>query len=191
MKPTKVNSLLLLLSLTLLGSVAQAQIERHRIETQWTPLADFPEPLGVAGPFTGVHRDALIVAGGANFPKPVWTNSKKWLDEIYVLPLLGNGKWIKAGKLPRKMAYGASVSTKFGLLCIGGNDSENTFDDVFLLNWNPVKEEISRIPCPSLPSPCSFGSAALIGSKVYVAGGQKTNDLSSAMKNFWELDLLI
>ena len=33
-------------------------------------LPDLPDAIGMAGPFVGVHRDALIVAGGANFPVP-------------------------------------------------------------------------------------------------------------------------
>ena len=33
-------------------------------------LPDLPDPIGMAGPFVGVHNDALIVAGGANFPVP-------------------------------------------------------------------------------------------------------------------------
>ncbi|SVD81223.1 uncharacterized protein METZ01_LOCUS434077, partial [marine metagenome] len=37
---------------------------------EWKPLPDLPDPIGVAGPFVGVHNDALIVAGGANFPVP-------------------------------------------------------------------------------------------------------------------------
>lgn len=37
----------------------------------WTELPELPElpaQLGVAGPFAGVSNDALIVAGGTNFP---------------------------------------------------------------------------------------------------------------------------
>lgn len=34
----------------------------------WGRLAPVPDPIGVAGPVAGVSGDALIVAGGANFP---------------------------------------------------------------------------------------------------------------------------
>ena len=44
----------------------------------WSQLPDLPDPLGRAGMFVGVHQDMLIVAGGANFPAPVWETSKIW-----------------------------------------------------------------------------------------------------------------
>ena len=60
------------------GSIAAAdqQPAESRAMLQWSELPELPDQLGVAGPFAGVHNDALIVAGGANFPKPVWDNEK-------------------------------------------------------------------------------------------------------------------
>ena len=59
---------------------------------EWTELTSLPpgegqtEHPGVAGPFTGVHQEALIIAGGANFPnKPLWETDKVWHDAIHVL----------------------------------------------------------------------------------------------------------
>jgi len=43
------------------------------ITLDWQPFPDLPDPLGVAGPFVGVHNDALIVAGGANPDKETYT----------------------------------------------------------------------------------------------------------------------
>ena len=50
---------------------------------EYSQLADLPDALGVAGPFVGVdkdelgvYEDVLIVAGGANFAKPVWQSEK-------------------------------------------------------------------------------------------------------------------
>lgn len=168
---------------------AWTQSTQHQTKVQWEAMTDLPNSLGVAGPFTGTHKDSLIVAGGANFPNPIWETEKQWLDEIYVLPLSKKGKWISAGRLPRKIAYGCSVSTNDGILCIGGNNSSRTFSDVFLLAWSPTQKKVSITPYPSLPGPCAFGSATKVGSKIYVAGGQRNNDLSSAMNNFWVLDL--
>jgi N-acetylneuraminic acid mutarotase len=111
----------------------------------WTGLAELPAPVGmashagVAGPFAGISGDALIIAGGANFPSPVWQSTKVWHDDIYVLVKDPTGdesyRWITGQKLDRPIAYGASVSTSHGVVCIGGNDSERTYSDVFLL-WN-------------------------------------------------------
>ncbi len=57
----------------------------------WAELPQLPPPTGtehhwgLAGSFIGIDGDALIMAGGANFPHPVWESDKIWQDEIYVL----------------------------------------------------------------------------------------------------------
>ena len=90
------------------------------------PAADQEKQPGVAGPFVGVHKDALIVAGGANFPDALpWQGGKKiWWDDIFVLEKKENDsyQWNKENRftLPRPLAYGVSISTEEGVVCIGG-----------------------------------------------------------------------
>ena len=48
------------------------QMSLGSVSLSWSELPQFPDSVGVAGPFVGVHNDALIVAGGANFQPPVW-----------------------------------------------------------------------------------------------------------------------
>jgi SSS family transporter len=163
-------------------------------ELSWQPLPPLPDELGVAGPFAGVHNDVLIVAGGANFPQPVWDNDKVWRDAIYLLVREGEGDdvqyvWKAGGKLPRRIAYGAAVSTERGVVCIGGNDSQETFVEVFLLSVDPQTHEVTRTDYPSLPRPCAFGAATLIDGTIYLAGGQSGASLDTAMANFWSLEL--
>ena len=157
----------------------------------WTELPPMPNELGVAGPFAGVHQDALIVAGGANFPTPVWESDKEWHAEIHLLVREGEGfAWKKGGELPRPLAYGAAVSTDEGVVCMGGNDAEKTFADVFLLRHDPSADRpVTIVPYPPLPQPCAYGSAAKIGDVIYLAGGQSATTLDSAMNNLWSLDL--
>ena len=157
---------------------------------QWSPLPALPNELGVAGPFAGVHNDALIIAGGANFPEPVWENDKVWHDEIHVLVHPASGyMWKSGGKLPRPIAYGAAVSTPDGVVCMGGSDKEQVYSDVFLLSWDPKTHQVTRTDYPSLPQPCAYGQAVTIGTVIYLAGGQSDSGLDSAMANFWMLDL--
>lgn len=156
----------------------------------WEEMPALPDSLGVAGPFVGIHNNALIVAGGANFPQPVWDNDKVWHDQIHVLTKDGETlSWLIGGTLPQVTAYGAAVSTDDGVVCIGGNDSEQTFDDVVLLSWDVDRKQITTTTWPSLPTPCAFGAATLIGNVIYVAGGQSDSSLESAMSNLWSLDL--
>ncbi|EMI18888.1 SSS sodium solute transporter [Rhodopirellula maiorica SM1] len=156
----------------------------------WESLPPIPEKLGLAGPFAGVHNDALIVAGGANFPQPVWETEKVWHDSINVLVNDGGKlKWKRAGRLAKPMAYGASVSTDDGVVCIGGNDAKQTFEQVFVLMWDAETETIRQHAYPSLPKPCAYAAATIIGQTIYVAGGQSDATLDSAMSNLWSLDL--
>ena len=174
-----------------LSDARSDESEQHDL-LNWDFLSDLPDELGVAGPFAGVHNDALIVAGGANFPRPVWETDKVWHDRIHVLTRDDNNQftWHDAGgKLSRPIAYGAAVSTKDGVVCIGGNDAESTFADVFLLQWDPETQQVETLEYPALPGPCAFGAATLVGNTIYLAGGQSGQGLDSAMNNLWALDL--
>ncbi len=164
-------------------------VQRETI-LDWQRLPDLPNELGVAGPYVGVHDDTLIVAGGANFPSPVWETEKVWRDRIHVLLRTAGGYvWRNGGTLSRPVAYGAAVSTPDGVVCMGGNDGDSTFREVFVLRWDAVQQQVVRAEYPPLPRACAFGQAALIGSVVYLAGGQSEHGLDSAMNNFWMLDL--
>jgi solute:Na+ symporter, SSS family len=176
--------LLMLVAVTLSTNVAAQQL------LSWDSLPPIPDKLGFAGPFVGVHNDVMIVAGGANFPKPVWETDKVWHDRVFVLTKRDdNYTWKVGGKLPRPIAYGASVSTPGGVVCIGGNDAEQTFHEVFLLSWNAESKQLTTTTYPSLPRPCAYSAATMIGDVIYVAGGQSGQSLETAMTNFWSLDL--
>ncbi len=179
--------LYLMLLFTVLASSTRAA---DKDLLSWTELPPIPDPLGFAGPFAGVHNDVMIVAGGANFPRPVWENDKVWHDRIFVMTRDGEKyHWKESGTLKRPVAYGASVSTEDGVVCIGGNDSEETFDDVFLLSWDAESKRVATTDYPSLPKPCAFTAATIIGDVIYLAGGQSGPSLETAMTNFWSLDL--
>ena len=157
---------------------------------QWSELPSLPSELGVAGPFAGISGNSLIVAGGANFAEPVWENQKEWHDKIYVLEKEEDGyTWHAAGKLPKSIGYGMSVSYNGRVICMGGNDQKKVYSDVFSLYWDSKTKKVSINSLPNLPVPCAFGQAVLVKDVIYVAGGQSQNGLDSAMRNFWSLDL--
>jgi len=168
---------------------------------RWEELPEIPpapgrtSQVGLAGPFAGVHKDALIVGGGANFPKAApWEGGKKvWWDDVYILRRSGEAtyQWVtdKRFKLERPLAYGAAVDTEDGLVCIGGCDADRCYADVFLLRWDPEAAAISRAPMPALPRPLAFMAAAKVGNTIYVAGGQETTKQGRAGRHFFALDL--
>lgn len=171
-----------------------AQETENNLLTWSDEIPPLPDSIGLAGPFVGVHGDALIVAGGANFPRPVWDTEKVWYDEIHILRKKnGEYSWKQSGRLPRPLAYGAAVSTEAGVLCIGGNDSSSTFSEVFLLQADEETGQVNIIDYPALPSPCAFGAATLLGNAedgmVFLAGGQSGSSLDTATNQMWSLDL--
>jgi len=157
----------------------------------WSVLAELPETEGFGGAFAGVHNDALIIAGGTNFPEEkLWEGGKKqWYAGIYVLERTGDDlKWHTGFDLKRPVAYGACVDTEFGLLCMGGCGEVDFIDEVFLLNWDSEKKSISIKEMPRLPKPCAYSTAAMVDGVVYLAGG-KFSLTGQPEKNFWKLDL--
>lgn len=151
-------------------------------------LPPLPNPLGVAGPFVGTHATKLVVAGGANFPEaPPWQGGVKvWHDVLYELDR-PDGAWRVAGKLPRPLGYGVSLSTADGIVCAGGSDAQRHHADCFRLRLEDG-HWVTR-PLPPLPKPCAHACAVLIGDTVYFAGGTESPLATESLKNFWSLDL--
>lgn len=166
----------------------QVVAEESRLLLEWKKLPPLPDALGFAGPFVGTSGDALIVAGGANFPeKPPWDGGKKiWYDTGFVLEKK-SGQWQQVFKLPRLLGYGISVTTPDGIICIGGSDAREHVRDVFRLRWQDGK--VSRTELPPLPQPLANACGALVGETIYVAGGIATPDATNALKIFWSLNL--
>jgi N-acetylneuraminate epimerase len=154
----------------------------------WSRLPDLPEALGLGGPFAGTSQGRLLVAGGTNFPDQApWQGGKKsWHDTVYLLPG-PDGAWVRAGKLPRALGYGVSVTTERGLLCIGGCDAQGHCAEVCLLQ--APAGQLSCLAQASLPTPMAYGCGALLDQVVYVAGGLETPEATLPLRKFWALDL--
>ena len=154
----------------------------------WEQLAPIPDKLGVAGPFAGVSRQTLLVAGGANFPdKAPWEGGKKvWHDAVYALDDQG-GTWKKAGVLPRALGYGVSVTCRSRMICVGGCDADRCYPDAYWLDWN--HGQISTTALPPLPLAICNACGACVGNFLYVAGGQISNDSAEAARSVFAIDL--
>lgn len=150
-----------------------------------TPEESHP---GLAGAFSGVSNDVLIVAGGANFPiAPPWRGGNKtWSDSIYVLKKADGGyTWIAAGsRLERPVAYGVSLSTPGGILCIGGTNAEGIARDVFLLTWHTGEGRVIQQALGHLPEGFEATGGAEISGQIYITGiHEEKNQLLSTPYN--------
>jgi N-acetylneuraminic acid mutarotase len=138
--------------------------------------------------FAGVCGGALLAAGGANFPdKKPWEGGKKvWYDTVFVLAK-PDGQWQVAGRLPRPLGYGVSVSHDGGVVCVGGSDAERHWADAFRMEWRAGKLDFKSLP--PLPQPVANMSGARLGNTLYVAGGTARPDSTTALKKFYALEL--
>ena len=139
--------------------------------------------------FAGVSGGALIAAGGANFPdKKPWEGGKKiWYDTVFVLEK-PDGAWKVAGKLPRPLGYGVSMTWRDGVVCVGGSDANRHHADCFQMEWRGGKLEMK--PLPPLPRAIANSCGALLGDTLYIAGGAEKPDSTSTLKKFYALDLV-
>lgn len=159
----------------------------------WSQLAPLPNRTGLAGAFIGLAGDALVCAGGANFPDggTPWNGGvKTWYDTIYVLET-ASATWKVAGRLPRPLGYGLTVSWKDQLILIGGSNSEGHYKSVLRLRYHKEgsKAAVKIDTLPSLPSAIALTSGALVGDCIYLAGGQVQPSDASATNVCWRLDL--
>jgi N-acetylneuraminic acid mutarotase len=158
---------------------------QHNEPFAWGHLPALPE--AVSGQFAGVSNGALVVAGGAHYPVSLFQGGTKvWSDSIFILEP-GTTRWRAGFKLLRPLAYGATVTTSEGIICIGGSDAEATYANVFRITW--IEGKIVQAPLPDLPHLCSMATSALLNNIVYVAGGQDSLKPSFGMNTFWALDL--
>jgi SSS family transporter len=155
---------------------------------EWTQLPSLPDGRGFAGPFAGISDGALVVAGGANFPDamPWQGGTKVWYDTVFVLDR-PDGSWRVAGKLPRPSAYGVSITTDRGIVCVGGSDAEGHYAECFRLRLKGGAPEIDLLP--ALPRPTANACGALLNNTIYVAGGIEQPNVTAAFHTFWALDL--
>lgn len=166
---------------------------------KWSAIAELPSAdnakknPGVAGAFCGMHNNVLMIAGGANFPDsmPWQGGKKKYRDDVYVLEQSRKNifHWLTVAKfkLTKRIAYGASVSTAYGIFCMGGENENGISKEVFLLQWDAANRQVIVKELPGLPVELTNASAAGSGKMIYVAGGETTNKVSD---KFFSLDLV-
>lgn len=188
----------LLVSLKTMASDNLSQLSTLKMEKiEWDnslilPSLNSQPHVGLAGVFSGFIGDNLVIAGGANFPETVpWKGGvKTWWNTIYYKNMQDSlsGWKIEKNLLPASLAYGVSVELPEGLLCIGGCDSSRCYQDVFLIQLNNGKINISK-DWPSLPVPLANSTGALLNNKIYLAGGQVSMEEQNASNHFFMLDL--
>ena len=166
---------LLLGGLSLWGCPATAQpalTYRSVPAPRLLPDARFAQ--GVSASYAGVSDTLVWWAGGCNFPGAAAADGgeKVYYDVVLVAPLRAQpGAWRVAGRLPRAAAYGVGIGLPAGLLCIGGLTAAGPVADVWRLRLDKDGSGLVCDTLPPLPVPTDNLCGALVGDRVYVAGG--------------------
>lgn len=173
----------------LLAGCMSVSEHRSRSVFKWRELARLPDPIGFAGACVGVSGNALLFAGGANFPDNLGLNGrtkKTWHDRVFALDKVG-GTWRRVGRLPRPLGYSVALSTPGGLACIGGSDADRHYSDAFLIQYS--RGSVTIVSLPSLPKPIANATGAIVGGTIYVAGGLEEPASTVAEHSFYSLNL--
>ena len=130
---------------------------------------------GVSACFAGVVGDCLVMAGGCNFPdRPAAEGgSKHYYQGIYAARINTSNvlEWQRIGSLPVACAYGVSVQLSDGILCIGGNNLDASFKEVFKIGIADGQATIEE--WPSLPCAMDNFTVVLCGRDVVVYDGSQ------------------
>jgi cyclically-permuted mutarotase family protein len=186
------NKFLSSLSLFIMIVNTEAFSQGKAITTiQWDKIAtlensDGSRSIGVAGAINAVYDQALIIAGGANFPdKMPWEGGKKqYSDEIHILQQLdGQYIWNKKvkAKLPEQIAYCGNTSTQSGIVYAGGENAAGLSKRAFLVKFSSQEDKLVIASLPDLPVPLTNIFLSSIGNVVYAIGGDGPALSSSAL----------
>jgi len=164
---------------------------RMRSPFRWQQLPPLPSEPGLAGAFSGVSGESLLVAGGVQIRRPLEEGRSQDLS-ARILALSAQGaRWQDVGELSIPRAYGVSITTPEGLLCLGGAAQGRHSSDALMLRWEPGR--IESILLPPLPKTVAYFCGALLASsaqgQVYVAGGLEQPESPTTLNTFWMLDL--
>lgn len=145
-------------------------------------LADTTLHEGLAGSFFGRQGGWFIMAGGSFFPdgKPWENGTKRFSDKIFIFSQQADGTFsmvYEGNDLPLPLAEGAYASIPGGLLCMGGQTPKGITAESWLLSFDGSRVTVT--PFPPLPLPVKNATATLVGSRVYLLGGELADGTSS------------
>ena len=191
------KSIVNLFLLAIFICINSACMDRNNIEISWENSITLPgckemqKNVGLAGVYSGIIGNKILILGGANFPdKYPWEGGKKvWWPTLYSYNPDNNEWTVHDDFLPSPLAYGVSIQLPEGLLCIGGCNKNQCSNQVLLIKENNQSFTIDSISYPPLPVPLANAAGALTGNKIYIAGGQETMINESSTKHFFMLDL--
>ncbi len=190
---------LFLFSLQQISFCQNASNLTERDKIIWNKLASFPSGEialeNLKGAFYGIHNSAIILGGGSScsISDSLQSYDCQWNNKVIVILKNENGEYGKlnvAFELPfGPVAFGASIQTDKGLVCLGGVSKNGLKKEVFLIKWNGVSQTVDIDTLPSLPSPMGYLSGTFLGNKIYLGSGFTNFDSTEFSNDLLSLDL--
>jgi len=181
------RAILLLAVAAITTPVAAAEPARNTLD--WQTLPPLPDSRPLEGAFVGVAGGALVIAGGTDVDIGAGSDGREGTtlyQDVYVLEP-GADTWVSdIGAIP-PLAFGASVSTPLGLLCIGGVDPGGASATVLLLQRVDGAIVVARLP--DLPESRVGAAASRVGDTIHVTGGLVDINTGVFGKACWTLKL--
>ncbi len=176
-----------LLSILFVFILCKPYAQKNTFKLHWELAGKMPSSSsgvssGVAGAITGIYRNKLIIAGGANFPDglPWKGGQKKYYNQFNffhinegVLTLHENSY-----KLPEAIAYAAYCITPEGIFYAGGENHNGLSNRSYLIKYDSLQSSISVKNLPDLPKALTNCSAVHSNERIIVAGGDGVNGTS-------------
>ena len=158
------------ISLILAAGLVACHTETMKV-TELKSIPDAAYAKGVSAPFCGVVGDALVVAGGANFPDKslLEGGAKRVYADIWAHT---DGEWAHVGVLPDSTAYGVTFAVDGALVLAGGNVCGVTTDKVYELTLQDGAAVLRALP--PLPEPMEQCGWTRDGDRLYLVGGVGT-----------------
>ena len=108
-----------------------------------------PDGYGTAGAYIGVINDAILVAGGSDFPSgfPWEGGQKQWSDRIYLVKKSASGYHASLldEKFPVASGSGCTAYDGTHIWCFGGTDGKNTVRAVYRMGMSGGKVKIDSV----------------------------------------------
>ncbi|MES2695395.1 MAG: hypothetical protein V4773_18100 [Verrucomicrobiota bacterium] len=155
----------------------------------WQRLAPLPDPVGYGGMFAGVLNGRLVAGGGSQFrDKPNWLQGQKVFSDRILVLNRPDGRWTEDTlRLPKGAGHFASAATADAIYFAGGVDAAGCLRETWELRATGEKLALRQLP--DLPLPLGYATAAIVGSRLYVAGGITTPASKEPSVETWSLDL--
>ena len=134
-----VNNCVALVCLCLFwGQSLRAADASHSEQIKWGNESVFNEEHNTLGLFSGVLGGQIVLAGGTSDDYSRWGRNAVCLSE-------NAGFALYEDVLSKPLAYGASITLSDGILCIGGRDSSQCYEDVFFVNYRAIRDASGKM----------------------------------------------